>query len=1044
MLKTTFLQKWFTHKKHFYSFVILGMLMCCTNGAYGQISINQNFDASTTIPSGWYDNPTNTSLNISSTLSCSGNSVRYRLRSAKPTFEIGTTNAATSNGQHISVSFKYKLTNQSDGSALSNSVAWGAINLEYSTNGGTNWNTYHTIDNTNHTPSTSCATLTKTITTVTNGQNVLFRWTGAWSTVSDYFFYLDDVSITQASGVGVPGCTYDPSLFGATNVPVTTNLSWTYDPDVPNVYINLGTTPNGTDVLNNVSAVYSTYSYDIPFNLEYNTTYYLNYLPYNSNGFPTSCYPGWQTTFTTEAALTPPFTQSFTTYLPTQWKESQGELNTTLSGTTSTWAQANFGNTGTNKAARFNTYGSALKEWLISPPIDLGDGSTKYKLEFDLALTPFTGTATTTLASDDKFKVVISTDGGATWSSANVLREWGNGDAISNTGEHITILLGAYTGVVNLGFYGESTVNNSDLFLYVDNVEVAPYVIYESAAWSNITGPTETVDAIINDDYNESADIITKDLEVNAGKTVTIKANDKLNVNGNLTNNGTIKFESTSSGDGIFRPYTGAPIAGTGTVNVERYVGAKRAWRMITTPLKGNSGNTVFENWQNNGTEATGTGGNLWSSGGTIGTTGMHSGTSSNILKYPTTAPATAWTSVTNTKTEPLFTSTINKAFSVFVTGPYTTTASNITSGANATTLSATGALITGDQVYATSDNSIHTLIGNPYASPLIPASILNDAANSANFSNIWVWDPSLSTYGGYIVYDTSTGWSNTTESYANGPSTMLQSGLAFFVKPTTNSATLTIKEAHKGTTVTTGIFDKSRATTNPVEQIRVALFKNNNSVWQNEDAVVAAFSPTGDNALTSNDAEKMFKGGENLAIDQSGTSLTIAHRNVVASADVVALKVTSGINAANYKFVVHTVDYAGLTPYLYDNVLNTHTQLPTNGSTIEYPFSFSNAAAETQRFSIVFNSGVLNAADFTAAKIEIYPNPAHNFVTIDFPASMETLAYTLYNVLGQKVKEGTCTQTKNTIDVNQLNKGFYNLEIRNQNTRISKSLIIK
>jgi hypothetical protein len=50
-------------------------------------------------------------------------------------------------------------------------------------------------------------------------------------------------------------------------------------------------------------------------------------------------------------------------------------------------------------------------------------------------------------------------------------------------------------------------------------------------------------------------------------------------------------------------PASGALI--TGYVTVERYIPAARKWRMLTVPLKdGSSGttNSVFYNWQNNGT----------------------------------------------------------------------------------------------------------------------------------------------------------------------------------------------------------------------------------------------------------------------------------------------------------------------------------------------------------------------------------------------------------------------------------------------------------
>jgi hypothetical protein len=803
----------------------------------------------------------------------------------------------------------------------------------------------------------------------------------------------------------------------------------------------------------------------------------LDITSYNDSGDATSC-EGFQTTFTTEAnsSLTPPFTETFTNYLPTNWTENQGKLLTTTDfgdSYDSSWATRTFGNAGSNKGpgAGLNTWYTNLDEWLISPSIDLGDGSTPYQLEFDLALTWAYDRSSDDLDADDKFAVVISTDNGVTWSSANILREWSNDDTISNTGEHITILLEAYTGVVKLGFYFESTIRDSDANIYIDNVEVAEIedIIWDGTSWSGGTAPTENDNVIIRGDC-EKQDINASNLTIESGVQLTINAGNILNVKGNLTNDGNILFKSTSVSDGVFLEYTGADVAGTGTVTVQRDIQPKAAWRMLTAPLKEATGesNLVSDNWQLYRDINNSTGVNLWTDDSN--TTGMHivdaSVTNSdvNIKKYPTDPSFRGWVPVTNSQTEPLFNTTRNNAFALFATGPYTATPplNFTTETSGVVRLSATGNLITGNQVYADVPTNIHTFIGNPYPCPIDPALLLSD---NPNFDTIWVWDPAISDEGAYITYDPIVGWSNTGEGTNYEPSTMIQSGLAFFVKPTT-TATFTIKEAHKGTETSDvknvfgpapALLTKSTksATSNAQKttksnalaaQVRAALYKNNNDLWQNEDAVVAAFSAAGDNALTSKDSKKLFKGGVNLAITQSGASLTIEHRNIATTEDVVALKVTSGETDVNYKLVLNTVNYNdGLTPYLYDNVLNTYTQIPTDGSETVYSFSFSNASNESERFSIVFKTNdVLNTLDVALEQLTTYPNPATDVISIGFTPTIETLKYTLYNVLGQKVKEGTCTKNNNSIDVNNLKRGVYNLQLSDQQSKVTKLLILK
>ncbi len=171
--------------------------------------------------------------------------------------------------------------------------------------------------------------------------------------------------------------------------------------------------------------------------------------------------------------------ETFATQVPpsTCWSRAQGILGTPTtftSTTTSGWTLDDFTNrtTPVNKSAKLNIYGTARKEWLITPIYDLGTGGN-FKLEFDLGFTTWNDTTANVLGSDDKFAVILSTDNGATWSQANALRIWDTTTAISSTGEHVVIDLSTYTGTVMFGFYGESTVTaNGDNDVFVDNMEV--------------------------------------------------------------------------------------------------------------------------------------------------------------------------------------------------------------------------------------------------------------------------------------------------------------------------------------------------------------------------------------------------------------------------------------------------------------------------------------------------------------------------------------------------------------------------------------------
>jgi|GEM_PF-785262 len=183
-----------------------------------------------------------------------------------------------------------------------------------------------------------------------------------------------------------------------------------------------------------------------------------------------------------DAIIEPGFLFDFTgTFPPKDWRRYIGLFGTEIPTitTTSVWVHRKFANVAAlpaNNSAGINIFGTGRKHWLMSPPIDLGDGSQNYQLEFDLALTAKNTTTPANFGPEQKFGVVISTDGGRTWSTENVLQWWNSSTSISNTGERIFIDLTGYTGRVMFGFYGESTVTGGDVDLFFRNVEVNEFV----------------------------------------------------------------------------------------------------------------------------------------------------------------------------------------------------------------------------------------------------------------------------------------------------------------------------------------------------------------------------------------------------------------------------------------------------------------------------------------------------------------------------------------------------------------------------------------
>lgn len=101
---------------------------------------------------------------------------------------------------------------------------------------------------------------------------------------------------TFAPGVLKPICTNLRSpLAGDIRVLLETDLSWERVVNAEGYLLTLGTTPDGTELLNRFD-VGNVLSYDLPFNLPEYTTIYVTIIPYNITGEAFGCEPEYFTT----------------------------------------------------------------------------------------------------------------------------------------------------------------------------------------------------------------------------------------------------------------------------------------------------------------------------------------------------------------------------------------------------------------------------------------------------------------------------------------------------------------------------------------------------------------------------------------------------------------------------------------------------------------------------------------------------------------------------------------------------------------------------
>ena len=165
---------------------------------------------------------------------------------------------------------------------------------------------------------------------------------------------------------------------------------------------------------------------------------------------------------------------SSSTYPPDGWTRYTGTLDGSLSSSTSTWTRRTTTPISGGYSVAFNMY-NTRNYWLVTPSITLPANST---LELDVAATKYNNAnPATSMGSNEIFYIVVSTDGGETWTTENVVAQYDYETSPSlsdfTTPTHLTVSLANYTGDVKIGFYGHKPSSGGDWDIHIGNILVS-------------------------------------------------------------------------------------------------------------------------------------------------------------------------------------------------------------------------------------------------------------------------------------------------------------------------------------------------------------------------------------------------------------------------------------------------------------------------------------------------------------------------------------------------------------------------------------------
>src|SRR5690606_18138642 len=287
---------------------------------------------------------------------------------------------------------------------------------------------------------------------------------------SDGFAYGEAHDYTV--NITVPTCVTPTTLSVSNTTATAATLNWVstgtnFDVEL----VTSGTAPTGTPTYTGVNAPFTTTT---PLSA---STAYQFYVRANCMADGLSDWAG-PFSFSTLCApqIAPIVPESFTNYgtdapTPLCWSEAKGAVtaNSELTGSTSKWNCGNFANTCSDKGARVNLYGNQTGDWLISPQIDLATTSGVYRVKYDMAVTNYYGTTLQSTLGTHIVRLIISTDGGETWSVDNSLTTYTGAGNYSNTGQTEVINLTDYSGIVKFAFVATTSSTSPDLYFFIDN-----------------------------------------------------------------------------------------------------------------------------------------------------------------------------------------------------------------------------------------------------------------------------------------------------------------------------------------------------------------------------------------------------------------------------------------------------------------------------------------------------------------------------------------------------------------------------------------------
>lgn len=512
----------------------------------------------------------------------------------------------------------------------------------------------------------------------------------------------------------------------------------------------------------------------------------------------------------------------------------------------------------------------------------------------------------------------------------------------------------------------------------------------------------------------------------------------------------------------------GFTYSGTGRFVVERFIPARRAWRLLTAPIAAGA-QTLNQAWQE------GVGG-TWSSnpspgygthitGGPARTTaqGFDQGPfNSSIYGYS----ATGWNYLPGNTGEAV---TSRQGWMLFIRGSRAINLPLSTPSTlpDITTLRPRGQIKTGTQPLLTNAAGGYMVVGNPYPAPINFKNISKTGVIGGLGANnaYTLWDPSLggsSGVGAFVTFAWNGSSYSKTIVTGSGTSSISTDGTipssAAFIVNQNAGGTIGIEENDKDTVVygNTYLFRPTPGNSNEESSLRLSLYgAEADGSMSIADGTLILFNQTSRIEIDDEDVVKSNNVRENISISKAGKRIAIEFRKALRNNDSIFCHLWNMAHR-HYELEVLLTNVKlppGKAAFLEDTYLQQTTLLQhAAGTRVGFDVTADAGSSAPGRFRIVLgpsgtNPGLLSNIKSTepqnlkgsASNVSVYPNPVKEGIVNLFFTKMEGGNYSvsLQNSVGQIIVEKKINHTggnrTESIRLNQeLPAGLYHLQIWN------------